>query len=350
MPFIRPHTVAVLDILDRSTLVPEADEPTADNTGLLSPWSLGAYPVYTGSTIVSTAGTIITGKTIDVYLDVRANNVTISDCLFRGPAAAPTSGKALCNFDNMTAGNSASVTDCEFDPQQPAYWINAIQGHHFVARRNKLHNCVDHFSVRWPSNATGLLLATIEQNYSFDHSYYSPDPNHAGAAGDPVDGQSHNDGVQLQGGDGTGSVIRGNAFWGNEYSATAGSGNAPDRGTGTIDNGRYSGGALKGIQFTNLSGHTTNIDILGNWFYGFNRGISGSPSTATNYGRAYRNKFNDAQNERVGSSLTAGAGYAIRYRSNVTVDTGDGTANANVYMSGLTGITGGSEITVFHNG
>jgi hypothetical protein len=337
-------------IFDRAVnLTNGADEPTASNTGLVKPSILTTY---SGPTTITTANTTITDKIIDVYLDVRAAGFYASNCLFRGPSAAPTSGKALCNFDNMTAVSDATrpvVEDCEFDPQQPAYWINAIQGHHFIARRNKLHNCVDMFSVRWPSSATSSLKVNAYQNYWYDHCYYSPDPNHAGAAGDPPDGQTHNDGFQLQGGSDV--IIQGNAGWGREYSATANSGNNPDRGTGTIANGRYSGGALKAVQWTNLSGYTENVDVLDNWFYGFNRAVSGAPSSGSwDFGRVWRNRIDDAQNERVGGSLSAGQGYGFRVRAATTImDGGEGTANKNVYMAGLSGITAGAEATIYRN-
>jgi hypothetical protein len=204
----------------------------------------------------------------------------------------------------------------------------------------KIHDTVDFWSVRWPSNQTGLLNVIIEQCLGYDMSWYSPDPNHA-------DNMTHNDGIQLQGGDGSTSRIRGNVIRA-EYNSAIGSTPKPDRGTGDVTNGRYNIGALTCIQFTALSGYTTGIQIWDNWLYGGERGINAGSANSTDIGSQLRNKFNDAQGERSGGSTSAGSGYTITMDPTTICDTGDNTANQNIYMTTLADI-GGNPITVRRN-
>lgn len=334
----------VAAIFDRAVnFVIGTTEPTASNTGLVKESILTTY---SGPSTITTPNTTITDKLIPFYMDIRADGFFMSNCKVIGPSTAPTGGVRLISFDNMPSGAHATIEDTELIPQQPSYYVAGITGRQFTAKRLKIHDTVDFFMVRnTASLATGVLDVEILGCYGYDHSYFSPDPNQ------PSDNQTHNDGVQLQGGNGSTSLFQGNAFWGREYSSTAGSGNAPDRGTGTIDNGRYAQGALAGIQYTSGDGaYTTGLDIFDNWLRGYERGLTAGSAVSTNIGRWYRNRFDDAQGERVGGSLSAGQGYAMRVDPTTTVDGAEGGANKNVYMAGLSGITAGSEVTLYRNG
>jgi hypothetical protein len=329
----------------RSVLVIGVDEPSASTTGLLPGWTKGMLAPYAGPTIITADGTpsVRTYENLlfSDYIDFRGDNIWVDNCYFEGPASPPSSGKALVNTDNLTTGADFIITNSEIAPQAPALWVNGLQGHDFTARYVKIHDCVDSFSIRVPSNPDAALNVIVEQCLAYDHSYFTPDPNH-------TDNQTHNDGMQLQGGNGTGSRIRGNALWSRRYSANSGSGTQPDRGTGTEDNGRYAQGALVGIQWTNLSGYTTFIEVWDNWIYGYERGINAGSANDHNIGTIYRNKFDDAQGERAGGSLTAGSGYTITMDPTTDCDTGDSSPNQNIYMASVPGI-GGNAVTVRRN-
>jgi hypothetical protein len=326
---------------DRATdLVIGTDEPNATNTGLVKPAALTAY---TGPSTITTANTTIVDKIISTTIDVRASGFYMSNCLIIGPATTPTGQRFMISFDNVpSTGTRGIVEDVEIDPQVPSLWVTAFAGHHFRAKRIKIHNTVDFFSLRWPSTPTGVLDFQVLQSYGYDHSYFSPDPTHS-------DNQTHNDACQTQGGDGTGSLIRGNAFWGRRYSATAGSGNAPDRGTGTEDNGRYAQGSWVGVQYTDLSGYTTNLDVNDNWLRGYKRAMSAATANNVDVGRWYRNKIDDAQGERVSNSLSPGQGRAFAVDATTTLDAGESTVNKNVYLATTTGITAGTAAVIYRN-
>jgi hypothetical protein len=300
--------------------------------------------LYTGPSTINTANTTIADKIIDKVIDVRAAGFYSTNCTYIGPSTVPTGQRFLISFDNApTTGTRGIVEDCDFDPQVPALWVTGFAGHHFRARRLRMKNTVDFFSARWPATPDGITDFQIEHCYGSDHSYYSPDPTHA-------DNKTHNDGVQVGGGDCTGSFIKGCLFNGRRYSATAGSGNAPDRGTGTEDNGRYAQGDLVGIQYTTLgSGLGNNLDVLQNWFYGYMRAISAT-GTNDDVGRWWGNRIDDAQGERAGGgSLSPGMGHGLVVSSTTILDAGEGTSNKNVYVATNTGISAGTEITIYRN-
>lgn len=338
----------------RDDLVIGVNEPDQFNTGLLPGWiptGVGAnMTTYSGPSTITANNTTIQNQIINVVLSIRASNVTIRNCYIIGPATTPTSGRALIDCDNVACVN-ALIIDCELVPQVVNNYVDAIRGHDYTAKRNKVHDVVDAFRVRWPS-AQGApssnVDVVIEQNLVYDHVWW-PDAGQS-------DGQTHNDGVQIEGGDGTGSRIRGNSFNGRTYSARSHASGPPDRGTGTVDNGRFAQGALCGVQYTNNgsvgspSGYTaycTDLDVADNWIRGYFRGINAGSANNTDVGRWYRNKYDDAQGLR--SNLNPGTGHTANCDPTTTLDAGEGTANANVYLSGLTGITGGTEVTVRRN-
>jgi hypothetical protein len=313
-------------------------EPTAATTGYRGLFA--DLTPYAGSS--SLAPGTYEGVRFDVAIDTTGNGYTFRDCLFRGPNAAPSGGRGLLRCDNASSDNVV-IEYCTFTPQVTSNLWDGVQGKRYSATRCDVSDVVDGFRIRNTQTPTGALHVHLVENYIHDQTWF-PDSGQS-------DGQTHNDGVQMEGGDGSDVVIQANSFWGRRYSTRSSVSPAPpDRGTGTEDNGRYSGGAFKAIQYTNLSGYTTDVSIVDNWFHGYNMAINAGSAANTDVGRWWRNKSDDAQNTRVGGSLTAGQGIVYRVRSTTTLDGGEGTANKNVYMAGVPGVTAGAEVTIFHNG
>lgn len=315
-------------------------EPTALNTGYRG--TFGALTPYAGTSNLP-PGTY-DGVRFDVSIDCIGTGYLFRDCLFRGPNSAPPSGRGLVRCDNSASGD-VQFEYCEFTPQVTSNLWDGVQGKRYKATRCKVHDTVDGFRIRNTQNlATGLLEVELVENYVYDQVWFQD--------GGQADNQVHADGVQIEGGDGTGTLLRANSFSGRTYSARSStSPPPPDRGTGTIDNGRYSGGAFKAIQYTSGGGtYATDLDIWDNWFRGYNMAINAGSAGGIDVGRWWRNKSDDAQNTRVGGSLSPGAGIVYRVRSTTTLDGGEGSANKNVYLPGITGVTAGAEVTIFHNG
>lgn len=316
----------------RGELVSGVDEPNATNTGYL------ALPTvtYSGSSTITTNDTTIENMIIPFWMDIRAARFTARNCWARGDATTLSSGRSMFQFDHANAVDGL-IEDCTLDPQLPSRFANGIQGRNFTARRNRIRNVTDYFLVRnVPSNG-GLLNVDIQQNYGECFAWHID----AGQG----DLQTHNDGIQLQGGDGTGSLAKGNALHA-VYSTTVGDTPRPDRGTGTITDGRYNWGSLVGIQYTDLSGFTTNMTVYRNWIYGGKVAVSAGTANSTDIGTIYENWFDDTQGQRASNSV--GQGHTISMDATTTCLTGDGTSQANRYMTGIPTI-GGNEVTVRRN-
>lgn len=298
------------------------DRPDATNTGLF-PMGIdkNSLPNYTGPTTITLDNTIIEYKRIPFWLDIRAQNVIIRNNWCVGESVVPTSGKALIRCDNAAAVGVQIIHNL-LEPQVHGNKVNGIQGHDFTARYNDIGHVVDGMGIRDPGAPNNQLLAVVEGNYIHDLTWFV-EPGQS-------DGQTHNDGIQLEGGNGINSIIRGNFLDGRGYSPFS-VGTLPDRGTGTEANGRYNWGAFVGIQFTDLPNdvYPINMTVTDNWIYGFKRGINAGSAAGYNIGTQWRNKFDDTQGER--GSLSAYTGHTIDMDPQTTCNTGDGTANQNIY-------------------
>ena len=315
--------------VDRSTLVIEVDEPNATTTGVLPGTTLTTHP---GDYVITTPGTTISDQEIFGTVYIRAANVTINNCKIRG-----SSNHHVIDATNAACIN-AVITNCEIFTDYPNNSPNGIQGQNFTIQFCNIYGTVDGINIA--GNATNLNVVA-KQNYIHDLCYITPDSNHS-------DNQTHNDAIQIQGGLGP-LLIQGNSIHGS-YSQTVGTiGSLPDRGTGDITNGRYNWAALTCIQFTDnptnvyTASTGNNVRVWGNWMYGGKRALNAGSANNTDIGSWWRNKFDDTQGERGGGSLAAKAGYTASMDATTTCDTGEGTSNANIYMSD------GSEITVRRN-
>lgn len=336
----------------------EVTEPSAANTGVQPFFEAGLDDVNVANTILTTDDEIIEGYNFLGRIEIRADNVTIRNCRVRGQNSAPTGDWNLitCTHSNCT---NAKIQWCDLWPQYPHWnWDSGVTGHDFTMEFCHVRETTDNvniFNTNGPrvGGTTGQWLpyftnVVLKQNFFENVAYWSAA---TGGVVHPQDTFTHNDTVQHQGGRGT--IIQGNTFktyyktqyghWqavgGGAYlsdnpgsapyvgvaigSLGAGAprfggpfeagGTAqtwvatntiPDIGSGTVATGRYNQGSLSGLQIGQNVGHSYDMQVLGNWFYGGGYSINGGgnsyPGNNEYYGDFHRNKFSRDQGAQSG--------------------------------------------------
>ena len=137
-----------------------------------------------GDITITQAGTHLDALDIHGFVTIKAPNVTISRSIVRG-------GKATHNIGLVTnytpTATNFLLTDSELVPEFPSVWLDGMKGSNFTVRRVDAHGTVDNVKVHGDN-------ATVESSWLHDSSYFASDPNQGG-------GPTHNDGVQILGGD-----------------------------------------------------------------------------------------------------------------------------------------------------
>lgn len=273
--------------------------PGPDNTGVLPGSTLET--IYGDLTITEPG--IYEDLDVHGFVNVRAANVVIRNSIVRGGKASTEHG--LIDATHRDVFNLL-IEDVELVPEYPSYWLTGVLGHDYTARRVDVYQTVDGFGVYKTQDPGGPTNVTIEQCYCHHLAYYSPDPNHR-------DNRAHNDCIQIQGGSGT--IVRFNTL--HAYNSNK---------VGTLNDTHPQ--ALSGIMLNANVGKTTNIVIEDNIILGGEIGINGGGlyySSSDFLGTIHRNQFNDGQYF---------SGHAIGLDKTVNADTGDGTADQNVYLDG----------------
>lgn len=275
-------------------------KPDATNTGVPAGTTLTPYH---GDMVITTAGTVIDSADVFGFIDVRAANVVIRNTRVRG-----SSGGAG-NTGLIVALNAACVNlrvdHCDLVPDFPSYWLDGILGDNFTATACDVYNVVDGFGI----NGTGVLNTALYSNWVHDLAYFSPDPNHS-------DNHTHNDCVQIFGG--SGAIIAGNRL--ESFTSTT---------VGTLNNPATQGNSA--IQLNQGTAPLTGLSVTDNWMDGGGVTLNGL-GVSGNIGSILRNRFGH------GSTFNQTIGLA----AGVVCNTGDGTADQNVYDD--TGLP----VTVYH--
>lgn len=268
-------------------------KPSATTTGVPAGTALTRYPaVGSADIIVTTPGTVLDSLDIHGSVIVQAADVTIKRCIVRAKLVT-TNTACVMAVDSRCL--RLVVQDCKLMPEFPSVWINGINGHDFTLLRCDISKCVDGAGL-FKTSAPGTNLAVVIQgNYIHDLSWFSPDPNHLS------DNQTHNDGIQIQGG--LGAVIQGNNI------------QSFRMGTTTV--------ALSCVLLNDNVGKTGNHIIESNWFGGGYVPINALDTSCggSNYGRFWKNKFDGNSFQRL----------TVRRLSTLIWDFGIGTANQNTY-------------------
>ena len=305
------------------TFVLGATKPDASNTGVpagtvltvLASSSAISVDGTTGKATVNTAGTVIDGALFN-FIAVNANNVTIRNSKGTGAKTAGA-GYVQSAIILINPGFTGTLIQfCETAAIYPSYWQNGISGDDFTARRCNLHDTVDAFDTN-----NGNVL--IEGCYVHDLSFCSNDGDHSTDPRYPY--WTHNDGVQIKGGQGTtvegawSTVIRGCNFF--TYASQT---------TGYDPNGYHttaSGYANYGAGVTIDNNHTQNTLIELCWFEGGDVGIQCNMAGTAPWplGTWRNNRFGRDQHPYTGTTLYPGVGdpngsrYQIRYATGDTI-------------------------------
>ncbi len=267
-----------------------------------------------GDQIITVANTVIENRDVYGMIQIQAANVTIRNCILRGPVNPPTGSTivAVVRCEHPGVSN-ALIEDCTLIPQTPDGHIDGVRGHHYTVRRCDISRICDGFGVMNSSNWAGDHNVHIEANYVHDHAYL-PDSNQS-------DAHTHNDGAQLFGGSNIWLV--GNYFKSMTDPTVPGSLVNPYASTGYQVTGQSN---LLGPTVANLS----NVHLLDNYYdYGGEANIHMVVNTGagwtTSQVEVLRNKF--GRNQRT----IGGVKYTIRKQAAVTAVTLGSGADANIF-------------------
>jgi hypothetical protein len=186
-------------VADLQQQIPSRDQPAgsvkpdATWTGTRTPHA--SLKPYSGDVSIG-AGDIVQGLVITGRVRQTSPGGILRDCLILGPASPPTSSFGYVECYTQGAANLL-VEDVEIAPTVPSIWSTGILGHGVIARRVNVHHTVDGFGVfNVPASrvsSTYEAATTIEAAWVHDHHYVRQALTNA-------DGQTHNDGCQIQGG------------------------------------------------------------------------------------------------------------------------------------------------------
>jgi hypothetical protein len=325
-------------------------KPSASTAGNLSGVS---RTTLSGNQTVTVANTVIQDRDVTGKIDIRAANVTVTNC---------TMDSLVCTD---VACSNALVQDCYIGPRSESN-VNgsAVTGHDFTLKRCILEHHIDGvnvFNTAMPAPYNSGVI--MYHNWIRNLAWWTAS---AGGIVHPTDDFSHNDGIQHQGGWNTkivGNLIEGRfgrqyAHWQSTnyptepYTSVAvnslGDGGPwytlPDRGDGNEASGRYNTdsttpkktASLTAMLIGNNVGTSRYITLTDNWIYGGDFGVNlgGFALTGTdNLITALRNRFSrDQGNQSTGGDNTntisgAGTGWA---GSGLVVG-GAGTSDKNYY-------------------
>jgi hypothetical protein len=162
-------------------------KPGSGNTGVPVGTTLtDVYPAG-GTLTITTAGTVIDSKRIHGFVVVKAPNVTIRRSAIIGPDAPVSLSSDTALLKNTSGlGTNLVVEDTTIAPQNPNVYLNGVFGWDFTLTRVDISKGNDNVMIYGPN-------ATIQASWLHNNTEFASDPNQGGAA-------SHNDGVQVQGG------------------------------------------------------------------------------------------------------------------------------------------------------
>jgi len=169
------------------------DKPTEANSGVPAGTVLTDWD---GSNVISQNNVTIKRRRFNFNVGVSGRNVTFEECEF-----ATTGG----NIVTLTNANTRNVVfkRCTVRTTQHADESIGIIGHDFITYRCKIIGTVDGIRIFNSANPGGKSNVRLQGDFIGDLTFTKPYAGHG-------DGETHNDGVQIEGGLDT--VIIGCAF------------------------------------------------------------------------------------------------------------------------------------------
>lgn len=232
------HTVAIQLVNDRATstcdrnAILSAARMESPGTRTIAPPPTGGYgvpagthlTVHQGNLVITQPGTVIDALDVHGTIRIQAANVTIKRTLVRGgPAATKTDAliAAWWGFRNI------QISDTTVRADNPSLHIDGLSGSNFTARRLDVSNVVDSVKVIGPNVV--LADSWLHNPIHSDH-----DPNQP-------DGRTHDDSVQIEGGNNI--LLQGNKLEGAHNSAIMVTQNYSATSNVRIETNSLSGGA-----------------------------------------------------------------------------------------------------------
>lgn len=227
----------------RPSIVPDGfvlatTRPDATNTGALAGTT---FQTYSGPANITTDGATFRDTLFPNKVSIQAKNVTIEGC--KGTAVID----GLIHAGNSNVRNLL-VRRTTLRPASGSTVSIGIVGHDFTIERCDISGTVDGIRVHNTSAPVGQSGVRIIGNYIHDLCYTTPYSGHS-------DNETHNDGIQIEGGNGV-EVI------GNRIAAYG------DPVYGNIADNPRGPQVLSCIIVTPNVGDVHGLRIVGNWFEG----------------------------------------------------------------------------------
>jgi len=188
--------------------------PTKTNTGAFNISDPTRQQII-GSSPLSLTTPNVTYQNVDFYVPVvrvKAANIRFINCYFHGEqwASGPaTSANTTTVWDTLldcrdSACVGCYVERCTFSPDYPNWLYTGIIGHDYVAYRSQFTRSVDGFGVYRTQQYNVDTNVQILCNYIDELAWFTGEQGVV----HPSDTKTHNDGIQIQGGNRT-------KVWGN---------------------------------------------------------------------------------------------------------------------------------------
>ena len=142
-----------------------------------------ALTVHNGDLTVTTAGAVIDAMDIRGFLKIEANDVTVQRSIIRGRDPGTVNMALVSAF---SGSRNVTITDSTLRPGVRSANLDGLKGRGFTATRLDVSGTVDAALVFGDD-------VTIQDSWFHDTAYFSP------YRGQP-DNQTHNDAVQIEGG------------------------------------------------------------------------------------------------------------------------------------------------------
>lgn len=168
-------------------------KPTAANTGPAP----GTVFTNSTTTLISASNITIENTRFTEVVAFSGQNVVVKNCIFQGVpgqfGGQNTGGVVRCTNSNVV---NIRFENCLIKPASESSSSIGIVGHDFTLYRCDVSNTVDCVRIYDSADPDGPSGVKLWGSYLHDMSYWTPFAGHA-------DNQTHNDGVQIEGGTGT---------------------------------------------------------------------------------------------------------------------------------------------------
>lgn len=215
-------------------------KPSASSVGVPAGVTLKRHD---GNITITQDGTHLNGLDIHGFVDVKANNVKITNSIIRGGKG--TSFRGLLMSLSKTG---LVIEDSEFKPEFQTVYLDGIIAQNFTARRIHVQGGVDNVKI---TGDNSIITDSLLENTV----YYSSDPNQGG-------GPTHNDNIQIS--KGKNIVLQRNTIRGAQTHTILGQ--AAQGPTALKIDGNWLDGAICGVKLQIRNGYQLTGTVSNNKF------------------------------------------------------------------------------------